>query len=120
MDLIVLGGTGFVGRHLVASAMRRGHNITLFSRGQTGPFLFPQVRTIVGDRDGSLDSLQTGFWDAAIDTHARKPRMARRAAEALANRVGHYTFISSISAYQALQSDAPPSGEVVDENSPSA
>jgi 2'-hydroxyisoflavone reductase len=55
--LLVLGGTLFVGRHVVESALERGHRVTTFTRGRTNPGLFPGVEALYGDRDGDLGAL---------------------------------------------------------------
>jgi 2'-hydroxyisoflavone reductase len=68
MDILILGGTGFLGRHLVEAALGRGHRVTLFNRGIKAPDLFPEVETIEGDREADLSSLSGRRWDAAIDT----------------------------------------------------
>jgi 2'-hydroxyisoflavone reductase len=102
MRLLVLGGTLFLGRHLVEAALGRGHEVSMFTRGETNPELFPQAEHLVGDRDGDLRSLESGEWDAVVDTSGRLPRLVRASAELLAGRVGHSTFVSSISAYADL------------------
>ncbi|HXG24097.1 MAG TPA: SDR family oxidoreductase [Chthonomonadales bacterium] len=99
MKLLVLGGTIFLGRHLVDAALARGHEVTLFNRGRSNPELFPDVEKLHGDRDGGLDALRGRAWDAVIDTCGYVPRIVRASAELLADSVGHYTFISSISVY---------------------
>ena len=99
MKLLLLGGTVFLGRHIAEAALARGHELTLFHRGQHNPDLFPGVEKLHGDRDGDLASLQGRQWDAVIDTSGFVPRIVRASAEALAHAVKHYTFISSISAY---------------------
>ena len=99
MKLLIIGGTVFLGRHLVESALRRGHEITLFNRGQHNPDLFPEVQKIHGDRDGGLEPLAGKQWDAVIDTCGYVPRVVRSSAEYLAVSVEHYTFISTISVY---------------------
>ncbi|MBN2501568.1 MAG: SDR family oxidoreductase [Anaerolineales bacterium] len=99
MKLLILGGTRFLGRHLVEAALARGHEITLFNRGQSNPDLFPEVETLLGDRDGGLDALAGRRWDAVIDTCGYLPRLVRASARALAETAAHYTFISSISVY---------------------
>ncbi|HEX7173801.1 MAG TPA: NAD-dependent epimerase/dehydratase family protein, partial [Pyrinomonadaceae bacterium] len=68
MKLLILGGTLFLGRHIVESALRDGHEVTLFNRGQHNPELFPEVEKLRGDRDGGLDALRGRSWDAVIDT----------------------------------------------------
>ena len=98
MKILLIGGTRFLGRHLVNSARSRGHIVTLFNRGQTNPNLFMQVDKIHGDREKDLDQL-TGHWDAVIDTCGYFPRIVRMSAEALKDKAAHYVFISSISVY---------------------
>ena len=103
MRILILGGTRFLGRHLVEAALARGHDVTLFNRGRSAPDLFPGVEQLRGDRDGDLAALEGGRWDAAIDTSGYVPRIVRASAELLADRVGHYTFISSISVYKDFE-----------------
>ncbi len=106
MKLLILGGTVFVGRHLVDVALARGHAVTLFNRGQSNADLYPQVEKLCGDRDGNLTALEGRRWDAVIDTCGYIPRLVRASAELLAGAVDHYTFISSISVY-STESDPP-------------
>ena len=99
MKLLILGGTRFLGRHLVDSALARGHEVTLFNRGKSNPDLFPQVQTIHGDRETDLDQLAGHRWDAVIDTCGYVPRIVRLSADALKDSVRSYVFVSSISVY---------------------
>jgi 2'-hydroxyisoflavone reductase len=99
MDLLIIGGTGFLGRHLVEAALGEGHRATLFNRGLSGPWLFPEVEKIEGDREGDLSPLLGRRWDAVIDTCGYVPRAVRASAGLLADAVHHYTFVSSISVY---------------------
>jgi 2'-hydroxyisoflavone reductase len=99
MDLLILGGTRFLGRYLVEAALRDDHRVTLFNRGLSGPELFPEVETIKGDRDGDLSALRGRRWDAAIDTCGYVPRVVRASAGLLTDAADHYTFVSSISVY---------------------
>jgi 2'-hydroxyisoflavone reductase len=114
MKLLLLGGTVFLGRHIVEAALARGHEVTLFNRGQHNPDLFPGVEKLRGDRNGDLVALAGRQWDAAIDTCGFVPRAVRASAEALKNSVDHYTFISSISVFADF------SVEGIDESSPLA
>jgi 2'-hydroxyisoflavone reductase len=98
MRILVLGGTQFLGRHAVDVALARGHDVTLFNRGETGPELFPTVEKLRGDRDGNLDAVRGRSFDAVIDTSGYVPRVVTQTLEALGD-VGHYTFVSSISVY---------------------
>lgn len=105
MKLLVLGGTVFLGRHIVESALSRGHEVTIFNRGQHNPDLFPQVEKLIGDRDGDLTALKGRRWDAVVDTSGYVPRVVRDSAELLMDAVDHYTFISSISVYRDFSSE---------------
>ena len=98
-SILVLGGTGFLGPHVVEAALARGHTVTLFNRGKTRPELFPGVEKLAGDRDGKLDALRGRTWDAVVDTSAYVPRITRMSAELLAPSVKQYVNISTISVY---------------------
>jgi 2'-hydroxyisoflavone reductase len=112
-DILVLGGAGFIGPHMVSEALRRGHRVTLFNRGKTNGALFPDLETIVGDRDGGLDGLKGRRWDAVIDNSGYVPRHVRDSASLLAGASDHYLYISTISAYASL-------AEPLDESAPLA
>jgi 2'-hydroxyisoflavone reductase len=99
MKLLILGGTVFLGRAIVEASLARGHEVTLFNRGQRNPELFPQLERLRGDRDGQLEALHNRRWDAVLDPSGYLPRVVRASAELLADAVEHYTFISSISVY---------------------
>ncbi|MCU1364363.1 MAG: hypothetical protein JWN39_2 [Ilumatobacteraceae bacterium] len=99
MRILLIGGTRFVGKHIVTAALAAGHDVSIFHRGRTGPDLFPECEHLLGDRDGDLTALTSGTWDATIDTCAYVPRQVDQLAGALDGRGGHRTFISSISAY---------------------
>src|SRR5581483_3835326 len=99
MKLLILGGTVFLGRHVVDSALARGHEVTLFNRGQHNPELYPELEKLRGDRDGNLSALVGRRWDAVIDPSGYVPRIVGTSARLLADAVEHYTFVSSISVY---------------------
>ncbi len=102
MKLLVLGGTKFVGRALVADALAEEHEVTLFHRGQTNDDLFPDAEHVHGDRDGRLDSLAGRRFEACIDVSGYLPRVVRQSAEVLHDQVGTYVFVSSVSVYADL------------------
>jgi 2'-hydroxyisoflavone reductase len=112
MDLLIIGGTRFLGRHLAEQALAAGHRVTLLNRGRSGPGLFPEAEHLVADRDRDLSVLAGRQWDAALDTCAYFPRQVRSLAGQLAGRVGQYQLVSSISAYAGF---AHPG---IDEDSP--
>jgi 2'-hydroxyisoflavone reductase len=99
VKLLVLGGTKFLGRHAVDAALADGHEVTIFTRGQTNAELFPEVEHLVGDRDGKLDELAGRSWDGVVDTSGYVPRVVRQSAELLRDAVARYVFVSSISVY---------------------
>jgi 2'-hydroxyisoflavone reductase len=99
MQILIIGGTRFLGRHLVESALARRHEVTLFNRGQSNPDLFPQLETILGDREKDWDRLRGRRWDTVIDVAGYLPRIVRLSAEVLEPNVSRYVFISSLSVY---------------------
>jgi 2'-hydroxyisoflavone reductase len=98
MKVLVLGGTLFLGRHVVEVALGRGDELTIFHRGQTNPGLYPDVEEVLGDRDGGLEPLAGRRFDAVIDTSGMVPRLVRASAESLAD-AGHYSFVSTGNVY---------------------
>jgi nucleoside-diphosphate-sugar epimerase len=100
MKLLVIGGTLFLGRHMVEAALAAGHEVTLFNRGRTNPHLFPGVERLVGDRSEDLSALAARSFDGVVDTCGYVPRVTRASAEALADHVGRYVFVSTIGVYE--------------------
>ncbi len=94
-----MGGTQFVGRAMTETLLAAGHQITHFNRGKTGAGLFPQVETIIGDRNADLSALDQP-WDVVIDVNAYTPDQTRALNHALKKFTGHFVFISTISVYQ--------------------
>ncbi|MEZ4453042.1 MAG: NAD-dependent epimerase/dehydratase family protein [Nannocystaceae bacterium] len=95
MDLLILGGTGFIGPHLVRHAVARGHRVTIFTRGRRDAALPEGVIRLVGDRDGDLSALEGKRWDAVVDDSATAPERVRRSTALLRESVGRYLFTSS-------------------------
>ena len=98
MRLLVLGGTRFVGMHIVRAALAAGHQVDVFHRGRSAA---PDgVGSLRGDRDGDLSALESGRWDAVVDVSAYVPRQVRDAALRLNGRAGRYVFVSTASVYR--------------------
>lgn len=121
MNILLLGGTRFVGRHIAEAALQRGHRVSTLTRG-TNPL--PGTESLVGDRKkGDLRTLEGRIWDAVVDVNGYLPREVREAVGVLKGRVGHYAFISTVSVYEesavpldenaALQTLADPTVEEV-------
>ena len=98
MKLLVIGGTVFLGRAVVEAALARGHAVTVFHRGRHGP-AHPEAEELLGDRTRDLSALARREWDAVVDTCGFEPEHVGASAELLADRVGHYGFVSSASVY---------------------
>jgi len=112
---LVLGGTQFVGRHLVQALLDTGWQVTLFSRGRTNPELSPQAQRLIGDRQSDVSALIGGRWDVVFDVSAYHPDDVSRVADAIGNGCGHYVLVSSVSAYAdvsepGVTEDAPLAG----------
>ncbi len=123
MKLLILGGTRFVGRHLAEAALARDWDVSLFHRGQSNPDILPEATHLLGDRLADLSALESGKWDACVDTCGYFPRAIKMAGEVLRDRVGHMAFVSTISVYKGgnatsvgspVATVADPTTEVVD------
>jgi len=116
LDLLILGGTGFIGPKMVEAALARGHSMTLFNRGRTRPTLFSELEQIKGNRDPKIDEglepLRGREFDAVIDTSAYVPRIAEASAEILFDTAPYYLFISTVSVYASFEEGG------IDEDSP--
>jgi len=104
LEILVLGGTRFLGPHMADYALARGHALTFFNRGTTNAGVLPQVERIHGDRNGELGGLAGRRWDAVIDNSGFVPRQVRLSAELLHGQVAHYLFVSSVSVYASFAS----------------
>jgi len=98
LKLLILGGTGFIGPHLVRHAVERGHTVTIFTRGRRTPDLPASVERLVGDRNGQLGALEGRRWDAVVDDSATDPAWVRMSTELLRDS-GQYLFTSSTGVY---------------------
>src|SRR6185436_16318186 len=83
LDILILGGTGFIGPHLVRHALSKGHRVTTFTRGRRDGDLPAGVTRLVGDRNGQLGALEGKKWDAVIDDSATNPDWVRQSAAML-------------------------------------
>jgi 2'-hydroxyisoflavone reductase len=124
VQILIIGGTVFVGRYLVEAALERGHEVTLFNRGLHSADLFPEVERLRGDRHGEMDALKGRRWDVVLDTCGYTPGTVRASAQLLADRVEHYTFISTISVYANFPlagfDESYPVGTITDEQAEDA
>ena len=118
LKILILGGTRFIGLHMTALALERGHTLTYFNRDKTKTDRFREVERIKGDRNGQIDGLKDREWDAVIDNSGYVPRHVRLSAELLAPKVKQYVFVSSISVYPNFsvpRDESSPVGKLADE-----
>lgn len=118
LEILFLGGTGFIGPHQINRALARGHKVTMFNRGRRNGLFDGKVEQLVGDRDSNVgDGLQAlagkRRWDIVVDNSGYVPRHVRDSAELLKNRCGHYIYISTVAVY-----DFDRSGGRIDIDSP--
>jgi len=107
--VLVLGGTAFVGRAIVAALLDAGHSPTIFSRGVTGRDLFPAVPRLTGDRQtGDYTALAGPSWDAVVDVTGFFAWQVEQATAALGDRTGRYLFVSSHAVFAGGSRDLRP------------
>ncbi|MGI9552792.1 MAG: NAD-dependent epimerase/dehydratase family protein [Aurantibacter sp.] len=104
LNILVLGGTNFLGPAIVKSLLKGGHEVTLFNRGVTNPHLFKDLTRIIGDREKGVSGYtnlknHNGRWDIVIDVWPQHPKFVKDAIAVIKKRTMHYIFISSIAAY---------------------
>ena len=96
MNLLVLGGTRFLGRHVVETLARSGHRVVAFHRGRTPCALPHGVEERFGDRNEELSPVDSEHWDAIVDVNAFEPEQVARSLRLRADR---YLLISTVSVY---------------------
>ena len=118
LEILILGGTSFLGPHQVRYAVERGHSVSIFTRGRTQPPLFhdafERVEHLIGDREDDLEALKGGSWDAVIDNSGAQVRWTRDTAELLKDHAGAYLYVSSTGVYYPyLTTDISEDGPVL-------
>ncbi|MBM6579862.1 NAD-dependent epimerase/dehydratase family protein [Microvirga sp. BT689] len=115
MNVLVVGGTGFLGGAVAREALARGHQVAIFTRGQTGHDAEPAgIEVLVGDRHSDLSALKGRSFDLVVDTCAFAPDAVASLLDALLPDVGRYALVTSASVYAGftvpgIAEDAPAS-----------
>lgn len=104
LRLLFLGGTGFIGPHQIDYALARGHEVTMFNRGNRSGLYGDQVEEILGNRDAKIDEGLTPLagdrtWDVVIDNSGYVPRHVRDSVNLLGDRCSRYVYISTVAVY---------------------
>ncbi len=102
MRILVLGGTQFIGRHIVEALLAAGHTVSILTRGVSFDELPAEVERIRGDRDlgvVGLSALAGRHWDACVDVSGYTPRQVRASAELLEPYLSRYVLVSAVSVY---------------------
>jgi 2'-hydroxyisoflavone reductase len=103
LNILILGGTSFLGPHQIAYALERGHKISIFTRGKTKPTIhadaFDKVEHLIGDRKNNLEALKGKKWDVVVDNSGHDVKWAEDSAKLLKDNVGMYVFTSSTGVY---------------------
>lgn len=126
MKILVLGGTQFVGRHIVEAMLAGGHCVSILNRGRTPDELPAHVERLRGDRDEGvlgLKVLRGRTWDVCVDVSGYTPRQVRPSVEQFSANVNRYVFVSAVSVYgdpdqcpvRETHPRLPPAGEEVTE-----
>ncbi|MFI6926999.1 NAD-dependent epimerase/dehydratase family protein [Nonomuraea spiralis] len=108
MKILLIGGTGFLGRAMVVEALARGHEVTTFNRGRSGDDV-PGVEVVRGDRESAADLERLAdrrSWDFVVDTSGYVPRVVGESVRALSGRAATYAFVSSVSALDGFPAKA--------------
>lgn len=109
LNILILGGTSFLGPHQIAYALERGHKISTFTRGKSKPTVhldkFDKVNQLIGDRETDLSALETGEWDVVIDNSGRKTKWTEQTANMLKDRAGMYMYTSSTGVFYPYLND---------------
>ncbi len=109
LNILILGGTSFLGPHQVAYALERGHSVATFTRGKTKPTvhqeLFEQVEALVGDRENDLKALENRKWDLVIDNSGRRVHWTEKTAQLLKDQAELYMYTSSTGVFYPYLTD---------------
>lgn len=118
LNILILGGTSFLGPHQISYALGRGHSISTFTRGKTTPGiykeLFEDVEQLIGDRKDNLTALENRSWDVVIDNSGHDANWTKKSAELLKDSCELYLYTSSTGVYYPyLSSDYKEEAEVL-------
>lgn len=124
LDILFLGGTGFLGPHQINHALARGHRVTMFNRGSNAGMYGDAVEEIVGNRDDKVDDGLNALrndrrWDVVVDNSGYVPRHVRDSVELLADRCDRYIYVSTVAVYDfEVATEFPEDAKLADLDDP--
>ena len=124
LNMLILGGTSFIGPHFIHYALGRGHQIATFTRGRTQPTIykddFRQVESLIGDRADDHDALRGRTWDVVIDTSGWQLEWALNSIDVVKDSTDLYLYTSSVGVFLPyLKAGLTEEDDVLSEDPPS-
>lgn len=112
MNVLILGGSIFIGQHFANYAASQGHTVTVFNRGKQKPSLSPSILQLIGDRHSDLSAIKNTDWDVVIDSSGYLPSAVEATCQLFQNRILHYVYVSSLSVYEKFDASIDERSEV--------
>ena len=125
LDILFLGGTGFLGPHQINHALARGHRVTMFNRGSNSGMYGDAVEELTGNRDSKVDKGLAALegdrtWDVVVDNSGYVPRHVRDSVMLLKDRCRRYIYVSTVAVYDfAVADEFPETAKLADLADPS-
>ena len=99
MNILVIGGSGFVGHAIVRALLAEGHALSLLNRGSRPVAGTVQLTADRNDPSALAAALADRRFDAVVDTNCYTQRQAGLLIDALGGRVATAAVITSVAVY---------------------
>ncbi|WP_328501578.1 NAD-dependent epimerase/dehydratase family protein [Streptomyces sp. NBC_00457] len=114
-EVLVIGGSRYFGKRLVARLLAAGDRVTVLNRGSSAPP--PGALHLVADRNDEkslTDALGSRTFDVVVDQVCYTPRQAALARRVFAGRTRRYVMTSTVEVYEYEDSIALVREDAVD------